>query len=127
MIGIPGKTVTRIKNRSRARRLRVLTGADMDNPVGPILRMSDEVENVVDAIRDDNPDREIEVIGRGAFVRVQADDYLLVTEESLQRHLGTDFRIRSLEAMLTAFAGRIETRSDRIEWHLSAKPHVPVS
>jgi toluene monooxygenase system protein D len=99
----------------------------MDNPVGPILRMSDEVENVIDAIRDDNPDREIEVIDRGAYVRIQADDYLLVTEESLQRHLGTDFRIRSLEAMLTAFAGRIETRSDRIEWHLAAKPHVPVS
>jgi toluene monooxygenase system protein D len=89
--------------------------------------MSDEVENVIDAIRDDNPDREIEVIDRGAYVRIQADDYLLVTEESLQRHLGTDFRIRSLEAMLTAFAGRIETRSDRIEWHLAAKPHVPVS
>jgi toluene monooxygenase system protein D len=99
----------------------------MDNPVGPILRMSDEVENVVDAIRDDNPDREIEVIDRGAYVRVQADDYLLVTEESLQRHLGTDFRIRSLEAMLTAFAGRIDTKSDRIEWHLAARPHVPVS
>lgn len=99
----------------------------MDNPVGPILRMSDEVELVIDAIRDDNPDREIEVIDRGAYVRVQADDYLLVTEESLQRHLGTDFRIRSLEAMLTAFAGRIETRSDQIEWHLAAKPHVPVS
>jgi toluene monooxygenase system protein D len=89
--------------------------------------MSDEVENVIDAIRDDNPDREIEVIDRGAYVRIQADDYLLVTEESLQRHLGTDFRIRSLEAMLTAFAGRIETRSDRIEWYLAAKPHVPVS
>jgi toluene monooxygenase system protein D len=99
----------------------------MDNPVGPILRMSDEVENVIDAIRDDNPDREVEVIDRGAYVRIQADDYLLVTEESLQRHLGTDFRIRSLEAMLTAFAGRIETRSDRIEWHLAARPHVPAS
>ena len=99
----------------------------MDNPVGPILRMSDEVENVIDAIRDDNPDREIEVIDRGAYVRIQADDYLLVTEESLQRHLGTDFRIRSLEAMLTAFAGRIDTKSDRIEWHLAARPHVPVS
>jgi hypothetical protein len=29
--------------------------------------------------------------------------------------------------MLTAFAGRIETRSDQIEWHLAARPHVPVS
>lgn len=99
----------------------------MDNPVGPILRMSDEVEPVIEAIREDNPDREIEVIDRGAYVRIQADGYLLVTEESLQRQLGTGFRIRSLEAMLTAFAGRIDTKSDRIEWHLAARPHVPVS
>ena len=97
----------------------------MDNPVGPILRMSDEVELVIDAIRDDNPDREIEVIDRGAYVRVQADGYLLVTEESLQRHLGSNFRIRSLEVMLTAFAGRIQTASDRIEWHLAGRPHAP--
>ena len=98
----------------------------MDNPVGPILRMSDEVEPVIEAIREDNPDREIEVIDRGAYVRVQADGYLVVTEESLQRHLGSNFRIRSLEVMLTAFAGRIETRSDRMEWYLEASPNVPV-
>jgi toluene monooxygenase system protein D len=97
----------------------------MDNPVGPILRMSDDVELVIEAIRDDNPDREIEIIDRGAYVRIQADDYLLVTEVSLQRHLGEDFQIRSLEAMLTAFAGRIKTASDQIEWHLTASPNVP--
>jgi toluene monooxygenase system protein D len=97
----------------------------MDNPVGPILRMSDEVEPVIEAIRDDNPDREIEVIDRGAYVRVQADGYLVVTEESLQRQLGSNFRIRSLEVMLTAFAGRIQTFSDRIEWHLAASPNGP--
>jgi toluene monooxygenase system protein D len=98
----------------------------MDNPVGPVLRMSDEVDAVIEAIRDDNPDREIEVIDRGSYVRVQADDYLVVTEESLQRHLGSNFQIRSLEVMLTAFAGRIKTSSDRIEWHLTASPNVPV-
>jgi toluene monooxygenase system protein D len=96
----------------------------MDNPVGPILRMSEDVELVIEAIREDNPDREVEVIDRGAYVRIQAEDYLLVTEESLQRHLGPSFQIRSLEGMLTAFAGRILTASDRIEWHLAARPHV---
>ncbi|WP_186817219.1 MmoB/DmpM family protein, partial [Pseudonocardia sulfidoxydans] len=37
----------------------------MDNPVGPILRMSDEVELIAAAIEDDNPGREIAVIDRG--------------------------------------------------------------
>jgi toluene monooxygenase system protein D len=99
----------------------------MDNPVGPILRMCDEVDLVIDAIRDDNPDSDIEVIDRGAYVRVQADGYLRVTEETLQQHLGPSFQIRSLEGMLTAFAGRIRTASDQIEWHLAGSPRVSAS
>ncbi|MGH8932143.1 MAG: MmoB/DmpM family protein [Egibacteraceae bacterium] len=92
----------------------------MDNPVGPILRMCDEVDQVVAAIEDDNPGTEIEVIDRGAYVRIQASDRLRVTAESLKRHLGPDFEIRSLEVMMSAFAGRIMTMSDAIEWSLGA-------
>lgn len=92
----------------------------MENPVGPILRMCDEVDMVIDAIREDNPDSDVEVIDRGAYVRIQADNYLKVTEATLQRHLGPAFKIHSLEQMLTAFAGRIQTASDQIEWHLAA-------
>ena len=99
----------------------------MDNPVGPVLRMGDEVELVIDAIREDNPNSYVEVIDCGAYVRVQADNYLKVTEASLQRHLGPTFKIHSLEQMLTAFAGRIRTASDQIEWHLAASPRVPAS
>jgi toluene monooxygenase system protein D len=97
----------------------------MQHPVGPILRMCDEVELVVEAIRDDNPDREVEVIDRGSYVRVQADGYLLVTEASLKNHLGEGYEIRSLEGMLSAFAGRINTSSDHIEWTLTASAHAP--
>lgn len=99
----------------------------MENPVGPILRMGDDVELVIDAIREDNPNTYIEVIDRGAYVRVQADNYLRITEATLQQHLGTGFQIRSLEQMLTAFAGRIQTASDQIEWHLAASPRVPTN
>jgi len=93
----------------------------MQNPVGPILRMGDEVELVVAAIEDDNPDREIEVIDRGAYVRIQAADRLRVTAESLKRHLGDSFEIRSLEAMMSSFAGRIWTSSDAVEWSLGSR------
>ena len=99
----------------------------MENPVGPILRMGEDVDLVIDAIREDNPNSYVEVIDRGAYVRVQADNYLKVTEATLQRHLGPSFRIQELEQMLTAFAGRIQTASDQIEWHLAARPRVPSS
>jgi toluene monooxygenase system protein D len=94
----------------------------MQNPVGPILRTSDDVDFVVAAIEDDNPDVEVEVIDHGSYVRIQAEDYLRVTAESLKRYLGADFETHSLEEMLTAFAGRINTNSDYIEWSLGRHP-----
>lgn len=94
----------------------------MDNPVGPILRMCDEVELIAAAIEDDNPGREIAVIDRGSYVRVHASDHLRVTAESLKRHLGDSFEIQSLEAMMSSFSGRIYTSSDSVEWSLGPRP-----
>ena len=84
----------------------------MKNPVGPILRMGDEVEQVIAAIEDDNPDCDIEVIDRGAYVRVQGEDRIMVTEQTLRRYLGADFAIASFGEMMTAFSGRAITTSD---------------
>ncbi len=88
----------------------------MKNPVGPILRMGDEVEQVIAAIEDDNPDKEIEVIDRGAYVRIQGEDRVVLTEETLRRYLGHEFEIRSLETMMSSFAGRAITTSGAIVW-----------
>jgi toluene monooxygenase system protein D len=93
----------------------------MENAVGPVLRMCDEVELVVNAIEDDNPDTDIEVIDRGAYVRVQATNRLRVTEASLQRHLGPQFEIRSLGSIMSSFAGRISTGSDEVTWEHKSK------
>ena len=91
----------------------------MENAVGPILRMSDEVDVIVAAIRDDNPDAAIEVIDRGAYVRVQAPNYLRITRETLAHRLGRDdFEMRELEGMLASFAGRIRTSTDDVVWEL---------
>lgn len=89
--------------------------------VGPILRMSEDLDGVVAAIRDDNPGADIEVVDRGAYVRVHAQDKLVVTEATLREHLGPDFEIRSLQGMLSSFAGRIHTFSDRVEWETTGR------
>ena len=83
----------------------------MKHPVGPILRMGEEVEQVNAANEDDNPDTEIEVIDRGAYVRIQGEDRVVLTEATLQRYLGSDYRIRSLENLMSSFAGRAITAS----------------
>ncbi|HEX3779891.1 MAG TPA: MmoB/DmpM family protein [Pseudonocardiaceae bacterium] len=88
----------------------------MRNPVGPVLRMGDDVEQVVAAIEDDNPDTKIEVIDRGAYVRVQGEDEITLTQDTLRRHLGPEFDIGHIGTMMSAFNGRVITSSDSITW-----------
>ena len=88
----------------------------MKNAVGPVLRMSEDVEAIIAAIEDDNPGTKIEVIDRGAYVRIQAEQRMKVTRASIERHIGRPFEMRQLEPMMPAFAGRIETTSDAILW-----------
>jgi toluene monooxygenase system protein D len=92
----------------------------MRDAVGPVLRMGEEVELVIQAIRDDNPERELDVVDQGAYVRVQAEGRLRVTLATLRRYLGASFQMRQLEGMLSAFAGRIVTGSEEISWSLGA-------
>jgi toluene monooxygenase system protein D len=88
----------------------------MKNPVGPVLRMGDEVEQIIAAIEDDNPDTDIEVIDRGAYVRIQGEDEITVTQQTLRRYLGADYEIRSFGGIMSAFSGLVITTSDAITW-----------
>jgi len=88
----------------------------MKNAVGPVLRMSEGIEAIIAAIEEDNPGTEIEVIDRGAYVRIQAQQRMKVTRASIERHIGRPFEMRQLEPMMSAFAGRIETTSDALLW-----------
>jgi toluene monooxygenase system protein D len=91
------------------------------NGVGPVFQMGAEIDAMVAAIRDDNPEREIEVTDRGAYVRIQGRDSLRLTRESVERHLGRPFEMRELEPMLSAFSGRISTTSDVVTWEYSRR------
>ena len=90
----------------------------MQDAVGPVLRMCDEVEFVVRAIEDDNPSDSVQIIDYGAYVRVQRSGFLKLTRASLERHLGVGFQMSQLEAIMSAFAGRIRTSTDEIVWYL---------
>lgn len=88
----------------------------MNDAVGPVLRATDDVDGLIAAIHADNPGQDIEVVDRGAYVRVQARRRLRLTRTSVERELGRPFAMRELEPMLAAFAGRIETTSDAVTW-----------
>lgn len=91
----------------------------MSELVGPVLRMSDDIEGIVAAIRDDNPDKEVTVTDRGAYVRIEAPGHLRVTRESVARYLGQGYELRRLETLMSAFAGRINNKTDEITWEYS--------
>jgi toluene monooxygenase system protein D len=89
----------------------------MEDAVGPVLRMCDEVELVVRAIQDDNPSDSVEVLDCGAYVRVQRSGFLKLTRASLERHVGAGAQMSQVESIMSAFAGRIRTSSDEIVWY----------
>jgi toluene monooxygenase system protein D len=88
----------------------------MRNPVGPILRMGDELEGVIAALEEDNPHTPIEVIDRGSYVRIRGEDELRLTQQTLRRHLHADYEIRSFQTLMSSFSGRVITSSDTIAW-----------
>lgn len=98
----------------------------MRNVVGPVLRMCDEIEQVLAAIEDDNPGRMITVVDQGAYVRVEGEGIVTVTQASLRRYLGVDYEIRSFGALMSAFRGRIVTTSESITWE-SVSRETPVT
>ncbi len=87
----------------------------MTDSVGPVLRMSDDVEAIVRAIEEDNAG-EVTVIDRGAYVRVAGPSPLRVTRASIARNLGRDYRLVELEALMSSFSGRITTSAEEISW-----------
>jgi toluene monooxygenase system protein D len=87
----------------------------MTEAVGPILRMSDDVEAIVRAIEEDNAG-EVTVTDRGAYVRVAGPSPLRVTRASIARNLGRDYRLVELEALMSSFSGRIAATDDEISW-----------
>ncbi|MGQ0844629.1 MAG: MmoB/DmpM family protein [Sporichthyaceae bacterium] len=85
--------------------------------VGPILRMSDDIDGIIQAIRDDNPDQEVRVIDRHAYVRIEGDPPLLLTRASIEAELGRDFPLRELELLMSSFSGVMDSsQSDRFIW-----------
>ncbi|MFC5769430.1 MmoB/DmpM family protein [Thauera sinica] len=88
-----------------------------NNRVGPILRASDITEGVIEAAIEDNPDKEVSVQDKTAYVRIEADGELILRRSTLERTLGRPFRMSELEVNLGSFAGRIETTNDYVRFY----------
>lgn len=88
-----------------------------NNRVGPVLRASGITAAVIEAAQEDNPDKEIRVDDKLAYVRIDAEGELILRRATLEQALGRPFRMSELEVNLGSFAGRIETADDYVRFY----------
>lgn len=92
-----------------------------NNRVGPVIRACDISRAVIEAAREDNPERDIVVDDQLAYVRIYTDSEMVVRRETLEEALGRPFKMAELELNLATFAGQIETSQDQVRFFFDKK------
>ena len=94
-----------------------LKDAYKQNKVGPIFNGGDVAQAAVEAVEWDNPDKEITIDDKGAYVRISADHELILTRASMEEALGRKFEMREIEIRLGSMAGQIEVTPEQIRFY----------
>ena len=83
--------------------------------VGPVLQAGPVSQAVIAAIRELNT--EVEVVDRGAYLRVLAPGPCRVARGSVERHRGAPFRLPGdLELVMSSFKGRLTLSDEEARW-----------
>ncbi len=88
-----------------------------NNRVGPIMRAGDVAQAAIEAVEMDNPDKEIFVEDKIAYVRISAEGELILTQESMEECLGRSFKMSEIEINLASFAGQIDAGMTKIRFY----------
>lgn len=91
--------------------------AESRNLVGPCVRSGDIADAVIEAARDDNPDREVIVEQHSAYVRLKVEQELVLRRTTIEDYLGRPFQMWELQPELAAIAGLVEMADDRIRFY----------
>jgi toluene monooxygenase system ferredoxin subunit len=86
-----------------------------ERQVGPVLEASESGRAVLAAILELN--EQVEVVDRGAYLRVLVPGRCLVTRRAIEQALGRAFHLPTdLEALMPAFKGFLQMDDERVEW-----------
>ncbi len=91
--------------------------ASLNNMVGPIVRAGEIAEAVAEAMEIDNPDKEVIVDDKVAYLRISVEDECILRKETMEEILGHSFEMRELEINLSSFAGKIENTKDYVRFY----------
>lgn len=92
-----------------------------NNMVGPVMRAGDLAMAVIEAARIDNPGKEIFVEDKRAYIRIHAEQEMILRQETIEEELGRPFRMNDLEVDLSSFAGQIESQDKSVRFYFTKK------
>ena len=95
--------------------------AERNNSVGPVLRSGEMADAVIQAMQEDNPNKEFVIQDHLAYVRIETEGECILRRETLERALGRPFQMPELEVNLTSFSGRIETTDTTMRFFLEKR------
>ena len=92
-------------------------GAASKDLAGPVFRGGEIANAALEAIREDNPTKEIFVEDHGTYMRVEAQGGLVIRRKTLESILGRQVDLQEVQGNLSSFSGQIETRDSEIRWY----------
>ena len=92
-----------------------------NNMVGPVMRAGDLAMAVIEAAKVDNPDKEIFVEDKRAYIRIHAEQEMILRQETIEEELGRPFKMNDLEVDLSSFAGQIESQDKAVRFYFTKK------
>jgi hypothetical protein len=88
--------------------------------VGPVLIRGELLPALLAALRELNDG--VELLDRGAYVRVSVDGSCRLLRVAVERHLGRPFHLPAdLERAMASFTGRLSVDEDEARWSSGAK------
>jgi toluene monooxygenase system protein D len=83
---------------------------------GPLLRSGEVADALIDALREDNADKELRIADHGGYIRVEGPGGLVLNRATVQQMLGRTFSMQELEIYMTGFSGKIYTTTESVRW-----------
>lgn len=92
-----------------------------NNMVGPVMRAGDLAMAVIEAAKVDNPGKEIFVEDKRAYIRIHAEQEMVLRQDTIEEELGRPFKMNDLEVDLSSFAGQIESQDNAVRFYFTKK------
>lgn len=83
---------------------------------GPLLRSGEVADALIDALREDNADKELKIADHGGYIRVEGPGGLVLNRSTAEQMLGRSFSMQELEIYMTGFSGKIYTTTESVRW-----------